>query len=78
MRDEPIVYPDTKPDRLAVIVRGVCGAALGAGMGVVLWLRVGGLDGRASLALFVVTAAFCTWGAIRHGDAFWLSVLRKR
>lgn len=78
MRDEPIIYPDTKPDRLGVIVRGVCGAVLGAGVGVFMWLRIGGLDTRMSLALFVVTVAGCTWGTIRHGDEFWLSLFKRR
>ena len=79
MTIEPRSYPDPPPpDRDAIVVRGVCGVLLGIGVGAILWIRLGGLGPAASILLFMITVAGCAWGSVRHGDSFWVAVLRRR
>lgn len=78
MSDEPKVYPDPQTDRLALMVRGVCGAILGLVIAVVIWMRGGGFSPWATVALFAVSVAGCALGSIRHGDSFWHSALRRQ
>jgi alpha-D-ribose 1-methylphosphonate 5-triphosphate synthase subunit PhnI len=78
MTTEPKIYPCSQPDRLALVVRGVCGVLLGLALAAYVWVRSGGFGFWPSAALFVAAVVVCTWGSIRHGDAFWLSVLIRR
>ena len=78
MNDDPRIYPDSGPDRLAIAVRGVCGGLLGLAVATGVWIRSGGFGPWGSVALFVTAIAGCAWGAIRHGDDFWLAVLKRR
>jgi len=78
MSNEPKVYPEQQPDRLAIVVRGVCGALLGLAVAVVVWMRSGGFGLWGSAALFVASVIVCTLGSIRHGDSFWYGLLRRR
>ena len=75
---EPRIYPEPQPDRLQAVVRGVCGGLLGAVVAAVAWMRNGSLGFVATIVLFAACIAVCTLGAIRHGDAFWVRVLRRR
>jgi hypothetical protein len=76
---EPRLYVDPpKPDRLAVAVRAVCGALLGAVVALSIWLRSGGLNTGGTVLLFGVAVVVCTAGAIRYGDSFWESILPRR
>ena len=77
MDREPRIYPGTPPERLQTVVRGVCGALLGAVGALVAWIRHGGYGLAATIVLFAVAIAICTIGAIRHGDDFWISVLGR-
>lgn len=77
MTDEPEVHPDPQTDRLAVIVRGVCGAILGLVVAAVIWVRGGGFGTWGTVALLAVSVLGCALGSIRHGDSFWYSVLRR-
>ena len=78
MSDDPKLYPDPKPEREAVVIRGACGAVFGLAAAGYIWMRSGGLGPLASVTLFVVVVAGSAWGSIRHGDAFWYAVLRRR
>ena len=77
MNTEPKAYPDPEPDPQALLVRGICGAALGAAMALAAWLRHGGMGVLASVVVFALSMAGCAWGAIRHGDAFWTDLLGR-
>lgn len=77
MSDEPRIYPDHESDRLAILVRGVCGVLLGVALAACIWIRAGGFGMWASAALFATAVAGCAWGSIRHGDAFWLAVFMR-
>jgi len=46
-------------DRTAVIVRGICGALLGLGLAVYVWIRSDGLGMWASVFLFVAAVIGC-------------------
>ncbi len=79
MSTEPRIYPDPPPpDREAIVVRGVCGAVLGVGVAVGVWIRLGRHGPLASVVLFAVSVVACTWGSIRRGDTFWTAVLRRQ
>jgi len=78
MGDEPKVYPDPQTDRLAVIVRGVCGAILGLVIAAVIWMRGRGFGPWGTAALIAGSVVGCALGSIRHGDSFWYSVLRRQ
>jgi hypothetical protein len=78
MSIEPKVYPDPEVDREAVIVRGACGALLGVFVAVGIWMRYRGVGPVGSVALFAGSIAVCCVGSIRHGDAFWYALLRRR
>ncbi len=77
MAIEPRIHPEPQPDRLQTVVRGVCGALLGVVVAAVAWMRNGTLGLTATIVLFAACIAACTFGAIRHGDAFWVSVLQR-
>ena len=77
MDTEPKAYPDPEPDPRALLVRGVCGAMLGAAIALLAWVRHGGMGPLASLVVFSVSMIACAWGAIRHGDAYWTDLLGR-
>ena len=78
MSTKPKVYSESQPDREAVIDREVCGVLLGAAVAGVIWMRSGGFGTLASVFLFAGSVVVCAFGAIRHGDSFWLALLRLR
>ena len=78
MSADPKLYPDPRPEREAVVIRGACGVVLGLVAAGCIWMRSGGLGPLASVALFVAAVVGCAWGSIRHGDTFWYAVLRRR
>ena len=51
---------------------------LGVAMGIAYWLKAGAPTTPWSVALLAATVAGCTWGAIRHGDAFWIGLFGRR
>ena len=75
---EPKVYPEPQVDRETTVVRGVCGAVLGAVFAIVIWMRCGGFGLAGSIILFAGSILVCTVGSIRHGDSFWYGLLRRR
>lgn len=77
MSDDPKVYPDPQADRLAMIVRGVCGAILGLALAGVIWMRCGGLGPWITAAIFAGSVVRCVLGSVRHGDSFWYGLLRR-
>ncbi len=77
MNTEPKAYPDPEPDPQVLLVRGVCGAAMGVAIALAIWVRHGGLGLFASTLVFAACIVGCAWGAIRHGDAFWTDLLRR-
>ncbi len=77
MSIEPNAYPDPEPDPQALLVRGVCGAVLGAAVALAIWVRHSGMGALASIVVFAVSMVSGAWGAIRRGDAFWTELLRR-
>ena len=75
---EPRIYPEPQPERLQTAVRGVCGVLLGVVVATVVWMRNGGFGLAATIVLFAAAIAIGILGAIRHGDAFWIRVVRRR
>ncbi len=73
----PRNYPEPETDRLAIVVRGVCGAVLGVVFGGYFWLRSGGFGFGGSIVVFGASIVACVHGAIRHGDSFWLGLLGR-
>ncbi|HEX7687037.1 MAG TPA: hypothetical protein VF453_04995 [Burkholderiaceae bacterium] len=78
MTSAPRTYPDPKPARGAMLVRGVCGAALGVVMAVGIWIKAGGLGWWPSVVVGLGACGTRAFGSMRHGDAFWFRVLRRR
>ena len=70
--------PSSKdPDPLETVVRFVCGALAGAIVGFWTGLRI---ELSSFLALLAITGAFClvfAFCAVRYGDDFWISLLRR-
>jgi len=78
MSIEPRIYPDPEIDRGTKIVRGICGALLGVVLALAAWFRFRGFGLLGTAVLFAASIGLCTVGAIRHGDAFWNGLLRRR
>ena len=50
---------------------------LGGVFGGYVWLRCGGFGFAGSVVVFGVAIVGCVYGAIRHGDSFWLGLLGR-
>jgi hypothetical protein len=77
-KQEPRIYPDPPgPDALGKGVRAACGAVLGLVVAGEVWFRCGPFGGIGTAIVLIASVAVCTVGAVRHGDAFWETFLRR-
>ena len=74
---EPRIYPEPPRDTLQTAVRGVCGVLLGLVFGLVVWTKFGPFEAHGTIAEFIGCIVACAFGAIRHGDDFWVAVLGR-